>query len=117
MTEDEVRQRAAIDRVLRVLRRQPWAGHVIVFGSVAAGAVVPGDVDILIMGDDHRGALAIARRHYPLLDVFVEIEGRLHVRNPEATGWDKAIHPRAMRDSMRRTGVALADIPDMETQA
>jgi len=114
MKDARTERRAAINRVLHDLRRLPCADNVVVFGSMAKGAPDPGDVDIMVTGSRHRGhALALAYRHYPLLDVFIDHEGALFVRNCDATGWERSSCAKQMRASIREDGRPLSEIKDL----
>lgn len=117
MTDAGTRQRTAIARLLGDLRRLPQSGDIIVFGSVGRGAADPGDVDILLTDDAQAGyALMLARRHYPLLDVFIERDGILFVRNADASSWQRSRCAKPMRESIRRGGVSLRLIPRSQKQ-
>lgn len=120
-------QRDAIRALLRMIaddrRLAPIRDRLVVFGSVAANAEAPGDLDILVDCHDHRGGdrtvmaaageayilLAMARRFYGQLDVFVLVGTDLWVRNDLATEFMPARHARAITAAGRR-GRKLKDL-------
>lgn len=95
-------------------------GPLLVFGSMAAGAARPGDIDVVC---DLRGLpepafgslsplLSACRRHYGWVDAFLLTEHDLLVRSDEATAWVMARNARGLRESMA-AAVPLAQVIDL----
>lgn len=57
---------------------------------------------------DGPGILQLARRHYGFFDPFVIGNGRMMVRNAEATSYGTAMNARAIRAAIKSEGVTLA---------
>jgi len=110
---------ATLSAVLDDLRRSPVADRLVVFGSMARGSFLPGDVDVAI---DLRsvppvdelalhGLLRTARKHYGWVDVFViEQDGNLLVRNEQATAWTNAKGARALKAAIAAEGKPLSEV-------
>jgi len=110
---------ANLSAVLDALRGSPLAPRLVVFGSVARGRFLPGDIDVSIdlrVGSptDEReltNLLRISRKHYGWLDPFViEPDGTLLVRNETATSWTKAKGARALKSAIRSEGRPLSEV-------
>jgi len=104
---------------LASLRGSSLASRLVVFGSVARGRFLPGDVDVAIdlrdggPADERELAdlLRIARKHYGWLDPFViDTDGTLLVRNERATSWTKARNARALKAAIRSEGRPLSEV-------
>jgi len=110
---------ATLAAVLGDLRASTLADRLMVFGSMARGRFLPGDIDVAIdlrsgpQVDDYdlNRLLHIARKHYGWLDVFViEQDGNLLVRNERATAWTKAKGARALKDAIQSEGRPLSEV-------
>jgi len=110
---------AALSAVLDDLRASPLADRLVVFGSMARGRFLPGDVDVAIdLRSLHpidelalSGLLRTARKHYGWVDVFViEKDGNLLVRNERATAWTNAKGARALKAAIASDGKPLAEV-------
>jgi len=100
---------------LEDVRRLPYADRIVVFGSMGRGDPLPGDVDLIVEVDGSvppYDLLAIARRHYGLIDPFVRMgpRGRLLVRDDDAVEWKRARNVRSIMLGMRTDGRPLADV-------
>jgi predicted nucleotidyltransferase len=93
------RHNASLNAILSELREVSGASQVRVFGSAAKGKQVPGDLDLYVdlngLEPDVEKALtgalmSLARKHYGLVDPFLDKKGVLYTRNDSATGWEKA---------------------------
>lgn len=104
------RHNASLSAVLNDLSVLVGSEHIKVFGSVARGKQVPGDVDLYVDLDglepDAEKALTgslmrLARKHYGMVDPFLDKGGVLYTRNDQATGWQKAKQSSKMRAAGR----------------
>lgn len=99
------------------LRTAPHASQLRVFGSAAAGKELPGDIDVYAdcsgLTDKETNELAVylirlAKTHYGMLDPFLLLGNRLHVRDDAARGWTAAKHAKAIK-AAGESGVPLAE--------
>jgi hypothetical protein len=99
----------------------PYAEQVRVFGSMAAGSLSPGDIDLFVdckdvsFTDDRQlsqfsGLLRISRSNYGWVDPFIQFKNTLLVRNDQATGWVRAANARSIKTDMSAHGIPLAEI-------
>lgn len=111
-SSDEYRnQRLRLSAIVEAARS--IAPQALVFGS-ATRKGLPKDIDLLLAADPHSAAaqalLALARRHYGWLDIFLApVGGRLLVRNGEATGYVKAVNAGSIMQATESEGIPLAD--------
>lgn len=115
---------ARLGSVLTGLRESRLAPGIVVFGSMARGRFLPGDVDIAIdlkrtvaTGQELAALLALGRRHYGFLDPFVvNRSGTMFVRDENSMEWVKAKNaiPKEnatdIRSAIDREGRPLSDI-------
>lgn len=101
-------------QILGQLRKRPDADQIIIFGSVARGEARPfSDVDCFFEAGRPEGIMALAHRYYGILDPFYEHGNRLATRNDAATGWMAAKNAASLRAAIRRDGVRLTDLVDL----
>jgi hypothetical protein len=113
---------AAINRILSRLRSLEIADRVTVFGSLARGKIIPGDVDAFVgkpegkIGASHLMAIAGDENGY--FDPFLMSgDGVLLTRDETASGWTRAVNARGFLRSIEKEGVGLdltADVPETE---
>jgi len=111
------RAASTLTEVLDALRSSPLAPGIIVFGSMARGAFLPGDIDIAVDLRDVPhveggldALLRIAKRHYGWLDPFViRQDGKLMCRNENATGWTVAKGARELKEAISAEGRPLSE--------
>lgn len=115
---------ARLGSVLNGLRESRLAPGIVVFGSMARGRFLPGDVDIALdlkettaTGQELASLLAIGRRHYGYLDPFVvNRAGTMFVRDENSMGWVKAKNAipdekaTDIRSAIAREGRPLSEI-------
>lgn len=105
----------------KAMARLPYADKIKVFGSMAAGSSLPGDIDVFvdlsdtILTDDRQymefsGLLKLARLNYGSVDPFLRFRNTLIVRNDTATGWTRASNARAMRQNMDEQAKPLSEV-------
>lgn len=110
-----------IVQLLDALTNLPGAASIVVFGSVAKRAECPGDLDVALVttctdwntaSEQYRPTIAALRRlahqNYGWLDPFIVTNGRLVVRNDEATGWMFAKNSTALQKQIVADGIALS---------
>lgn len=113
--------------LLDALEESPLAGRTRVFGSVANGKPVPGDLDVFVdlVGPEFEGrwdggrdptkdeavALAdlirLATRYYPEFDPFVRVKSQVLVRDQWGMGWVRAKKPDEFWRVAQTEGVPL----------
>jgi predicted nucleotidyltransferase len=102
--------------ILRLLAENPLADRMRVFGSAAEPGREPKDVDVFVAGvrkvsdlrDLLRDMMALQRRFYGRLDVFVLQGDVLWTRSDDAARWIKARNADALRRA-GEAGISLAD--------
>lgn len=118
--DSEIEQAAdRLNAVLNALRAGPLAERLVVFGSVARGRFLPGDVDAVVdlrtgppvPEGDSRRLLDIAYEHYGSFDPFVILpSGRLRVRGERAISWTDAENAASIMAAIRAEGRPLGDL-------
>lgn len=112
-----------LERLLAIageLEQLRLPGPLLVFGSMAAGAARPGDIDVVcdMQGQQELplGSLAqllsVCRRHYGWVDAFVLRDGELLVRSDQATAWWPAKNARGLRKAMA-DALPLAEVVEL----
>lgn len=105
----------------KAMARLPYADKIKVFGSMAAGSSLPGDIDVFVdlsdtaLTDDRQyqefsGLMKLARLNYGYVDPFLRFKNTLIVRNDTATGWTRASNSRAMRQNMDEQAKPLSEV-------
>jgi predicted nucleotidyltransferase len=100
------------EEILRLLAENPLADRMRVFGSAAEPGRDPKDLDVFVDGVEKVSALrdlmALQRRFYGRLDVFVLQGGVLWTRSDDADRWIRAKNAAALRRA-GEAGITLAD--------
>jgi len=117
LDRDLERAASTLTEVLDALRSSPLAPGIVVFGSMARGAFLPGDIDIAVDLRDVPpveggldALLRIAKRHYGWLDPFViRQDGKLMCLNENATGWTVAKGARVLKEAISAEGRPLSE--------
>ncbi|WP_338923882.1 hypothetical protein V0M98_37360 (plasmid) [Pseudomonas silesiensis] len=105
----------------KAMARLPYADKIKVFGSMAAGSSLPGDIDVFVdlsdtdLTDERQyqqfsGLMKLARLNYGYVDPFLRFKNTLIVRNDTATGWTRASNARAMRQNMDEQAKSLSEV-------
>lgn len=105
----------------KAMARLPYADKIIVFGSMAAGSSLPGDIDVFVdlsdtdLTDERQyqqfsGLIKLARLNYGYVDPFLRFKNTLIVRNDTATGWTRASNARAMCQNMDEQAKPLSEV-------
>ncbi len=118
-------RRKKIKTILRILSKnklfQSIKDRIYIFGSVARGNPDAGDVDIILDCSDLsyettmrlqgvNDLLSLSRQFYGLIDVFIQTERWMFVRNEHATGWDNAKNIRAIRRGIKADAKPLDEV-------
>lgn len=115
---------AHLGSVLNGIRESRLAPGIVVFGSMARGRFLPGDVDVAIdlkgvvaTGQDLAALLTLGRDHYGFFDPFVvNRAGTMFVRDENSMEWTEARNAipnrkgTDIRSAIAREGRPLAEI-------
>lgn len=104
--------------IIKKLAALKFSENIVVFGSVAEGKELPGDVDIYLDMDDknpefHNSKnilLRLAKIHYGSIDPFSTQEGKLIVRNDYASEWMYAKNSKGILDDIKTKGTSLTEV-------
>lgn len=100
------KRNAKLRSILSEIAGLDGSEHIKVFGSIAKGKQVPGDIDLYVdisglRSDVERSLtndlMGIARTNYGLVDPFLDKDGVLRTRNATATGWSRASNSSKIR--------------------
>lgn len=105
----------------KAMARLPYADKIKVFGSMAAGSPLPGDIDVFVdlqgtdLTDDRQylefsELMKLARLNYGAVDPFLRFKNTLIVRNDTASGWKRASNARALRQNMDEQAKPLSEV-------
>lgn len=117
---------ARLTAIAESMMALPYSNRIMVFGSMAAHAKNPGDIDVFLdcrgtaySTADKSGQLAgyaelirISRKHYGSVDPFLVFDDCLLVRNDLATGWARARNAKSLLKQMDQHGKQLASVVD-----
>ncbi len=115
---------ATIARILKILRGQqfaPFVKRMKIFGSLAKGSANPKDVDIMLDYSDVTTGLlmppdevylflALARKFYGSVDVFVKVGHILYVRSDDASDWITSKNAKKIWKDSQTDGRPVSDI-------
>lgn len=107
--------------IAKAMSRLPYADKIMVFGSMAAGAEQPGDIDVFVdlpdtpFTDSEQcreffDLIGLANRNYGYVDPFIRFADDLVVRNDAATGWTTAKNKREIKKNMTAQAKPLGDV-------
>jgi len=118
---------STLDALFEALIVSPLADRMRVFGSVARGSTIPGDLDVFIdlMDPPFEGRwtqgraptveetkelgriIRLASKHYGDFDPFVRVHRGVNVRNKWAEDWVRAKEAERFWETVKREGVPL----------